>query len=72
MNKILYASNIECTLEDGTTIEDVKGWVIDNKRVYKTKTDEILTGTKKVKTIHNSIIHTDPINLLHISQMVND
>lgn len=72
MNKILFASNIQCTLEDGTTIEDVKGWVINNKKVYTTKTDEILTGTKKVKTILNSLIHVHPIYLLNISHMVND
>ena len=72
MSKILYASNIKCTLEDGTTIEDVKGYVINNKRVYTTKTDEILTGIKKVKTIHNSLMHVHPIYLISITKMVNE
>ena len=72
MNKILYASNIKCTLEDGTTIEDVKGWIINNKRVYTTKTDEVLTGLKKLKIIHDSIVHTDPISLINISKMNNE
>lgn len=72
MTKILYRSNIKCTLEDGTTVEDVKGWIINNKRVYTTKNDEILTGTKKIKIIHESLIHTHPINLIAISKMVNE
>ena len=72
MTKILFASNIKCTLEDGTTIDDVRGWVIDNKRVYTTNNDEILTGTKKVKTILNSLMHVHPIYYLNISQMEND
>lgn len=72
MNKILFASDIKCILEDGTTIDNVKGWVINNKRVYTTENDEILTGEKKVKTILNSLIHTHPIYLLSISKMEND
>ena len=51
MNKTLYAQKMKCTLKDGTTVEDVKGFVINNKRVYMTKDEVVLTGDKKVKNI---------------------
>jgi len=51
MNNIVFAVDINAILEDSTELTDVTGFVIDNKRVYKTSDNTILTGTKKIKTI---------------------
>ena len=72
MSKILYAINMKCTLKDGTTVEDVKGFVINNKRVYITKEDEVLTGDKKVQNIIEAVIITHPTNLQKIQMLEND
>lgn len=71
MSKILYAINMKCTLKDGTTVEDVKGFVINNKRVYITKEDEVLTGDKKVQNIIEAVIITHPTNLQKIQMLEN-
>lgn len=71
MSKILYAINMKCTLKDGTTVEDIKGFVINNKRVYITKEDEVLTGDKKVQNIIEAVIITHPINLQKIQMLEN-
>lgn len=71
MSKILYAINIKCTLKDGTTVQDVKGFVINNKRVYITKEDEVLTGDKKVQNIIEAVIITHPTNLQKIQMLEN-
>mgnify|MGYP003124253117 FL=1 len=51
MNNIVFAVDINAILEDSTELTDVTGYVIDNKRVYKTSDNTVLTGTKKIKTI---------------------
>tara|TARA_R100000773_G_scaffold11126_1_gene10264 strand:- start:291 stop:509 length:219 start_codon:yes stop_codon:yes gene_type:complete len=51
MNNIVFAVDINAILEDSTELTDVTGFVIDNKRVYKTSDNTVLTGTKKIKTI---------------------
>lgn len=71
MSKILYAINMKCTLKDGTTVEDVKGFVINNKRVFITKEDEVLTGDKKVQNIIEAVIITHPTNLQKIQMLEN-
>tara|TARA_Y100000401_G_scaffold111618_1_gene110056 strand:- start:3163 stop:3381 length:219 start_codon:yes stop_codon:yes gene_type:complete len=71
MSKILYAINMKCTLKDGTTVEDVKGFVINNKRVYISKEDEVLTGDKKVQNIIEAVIITHPTNLQKIQMLEN-
>ena len=72
MNKTLYAQKMKCTLKDGTTVEDVKGFVINNKRVYMTKDEVVLTVDKKVKNILEAVIITHPLNLLKIQMLEND
>ena len=72
MSKILYAINMKCTLKDGTTVEDVKGFVINNKRVYITKEDEVLTGDKKVQNIIEAVIITHPTKLQKIQMLENE
>jgi hypothetical protein len=62
---------MKCTLKDGTTVEDIKGFVINNKRVYITKEDEVLTGDKKVQNIIEAVIITHPINLQKIQMLEN-
>ena len=63
MNNLLFAINIKAVLEDDTEVENVKGFLIDDKRVYKTSDNTVLTGDKKIKNILNatSIV---PIELL--------
>ena len=51
MNNLVFADNIEAVLEDGTEVTGVTGYIIDDKRVYKTDDDTVLTGTKKIKEI---------------------
>ena len=51
MNNLVFADNIEAVLEDGTEVTGVTGYIIDDKRVYKTDDDTVLTGTKKIKSI---------------------
>jgi|TARA_Y100000052_G_scaffold12718_1_gene12376 hypothetical protein len=63
MNNLLFAININAVLENGTEVSNVKGFVIDNKVVYKTSENEILTGDKKIKEIFSSTI-TVPIGIL--------
>tara|TARA_Y100000401_G_scaffold97957_1_gene85550 strand:- start:1021 stop:1239 length:219 start_codon:yes stop_codon:yes gene_type:complete len=50
MSAKVFAVNIKAVLEDGTEVTDVKGFVIDDKRVYKLSDNTVLTGTKKIKT----------------------
>ena len=52
MTERLYCVDIEATLEDGTTIKDGKGYLINNQRVHKDKDGNELVGTKKIKTVH--------------------
>jgi len=51
MNTVIFAININAILEDNTEVTDVTGYIIDDKRVYKTVDNTVLTGTKKIKTI---------------------
>ena len=51
MNTIIFAKDIKAVLEDNTEVTDVTAHIIDDKRVYKTADDTVLTGTKKIKTI---------------------
>ena len=44
-----FAINIKAVLEDDTEVENVKGFLIDDKRVYKTSNNTVLTGNKKLK-----------------------
>ena len=50
MNNFNFAINIQAILQDNSEVADVKGYIIDNKRVYKLSDNTILTGTKKIKT----------------------
>ena len=50
MNTFIFAINIKATLKDGTKITDAKGFVENNKRIYKNKEGNILTGSTKIKT----------------------
>ena len=63
MNNLLFATNIKAVLEDDTEVENVKGFLIDDKRVYKTSDNTVLTGNKKIKNILNAS-STVPIDLL--------
>lgn len=51
MNNTVFADKITAILEDNTEINNIRGVVVNNKRVYYSETDEILTGTKKIKEI---------------------
>ena len=64
MTSNIFVTNIEAVLEDGSEVSNVSGYVIDNKRVFKTSDNIILTGTKKIKTIKSSLL-TVPPNYLH-------
>ena len=50
MSSYIFAINIKATLQDGTKITDAKGFVENNKRIYKNKEGNILTGSTKIKT----------------------
>ena len=63
MNNLVFADNIEAVLEDGTEVTGVTGYIIDDKRVYKTDDDTVLTGTKKIKSIKFATI-TVPAEIL--------
>ena len=63
MNNLLFAINIKAVLEDDTEVENVKGFLIDDKRVYKTSNNTVLTGNKKIKNILNAT-SVVPIELL--------
>jgi len=72
MSVMFFAIDINAILEDGTEVTNVKGFVIDNKKVYKTSEGTILTGTKKVKTIISSTILV-PVELLsYIKNIENE
>ena len=51
MNNKLFAININAVLEDNTEVDNVTGYLENNKRVYKLSDNTVLTGTKKIKTI---------------------
>ena len=55
MNNLIFAIDINAILEDESEIFNVKGFVIDNKRIYKSSDGTILTGSKKIKTIKFSL-----------------
>ena len=69
MNNLLFAININAVLENGTEVSNVKGFVIDNKVVYKTSENEILTGDKKIKEIFSSTISVPNGILSYISNI---
>ena len=46
MNNLLFAINIKAVLEDDPEVENVKGFLINDKRVYKTSDNTVLTGNK--------------------------
>jgi len=50
MSSYIFAINIKGTLQDGTKITDAKGFVENNKRIYKNKEGNILTGSTKIET----------------------
>ena len=50
MKNLNFAINIKAVLEDNSEVADVKGFIINDKRVYKLSDNTILTGTKKIKT----------------------
>ncbi len=71
MNTIMFAMDINAILEDETEVTKAKGYVIDNKRVYKTNEGEILTGDKKIKSMKSQTI-TVPVELfIYINSMEN-
>tara|TARA_R100000353_G_scaffold72951_1_gene55816 strand:- start:1630 stop:1848 length:219 start_codon:yes stop_codon:yes gene_type:complete len=51
MKNIVFAVNITAVLEDNTEVTNVKGFIVNNKRVYKLEDNTILTGPKKIKII---------------------
>ena len=63
MNNLLFAIDIKAVLEDNTEVQDIKAYIIDNKRVYKTSDEKILPANK-IKNIISSTI-TVPPELLH-------
>tara|TARA_B000000532_G_C18638463_1_gene307246 strand:- start:65 stop:283 length:219 start_codon:yes stop_codon:yes gene_type:complete len=71
MNDNFFAMDIKATLEDGTEVSSVKGFVIDNKRVYKTNDGTVLTGTKKIKTMISQTILVSFDVFLYINSMEN-
>ena len=52
MTTFIFAINIKATLKDGTKITDAKAFVENNKRIYKNKEGNILTGSTKIKTFN--------------------
>lgn len=69
MTSNIFVTNIEAVLEDGSEVSNVSGYVIDNKRVFKTSDNIILTGTKKIKTIKSSLLTVPPNYLPYINAM---
>jgi hypothetical protein len=72
MSSTIYVTKIVAILEDGTEVSDVNGFVIDGKRVFKTKDNTVLTGTKKVKTIKSAFLLVPPHILPYINSMENE
>ena len=64
MNNFIFALNINAILEDGTEVSNVKGMLVNNKRVYKLPDNTVLTGTKKIKKIKFARF-TVPAEILH-------
>ena len=65
MKSILFAINIKAVLQDNTEVDNVKGFVINNKRIYKLSDDTILTGTKKIKKFLFATFTVSP-EILHV------
>ena len=61
MKNLIFAININAVLEDSTEIFNATGFIIDNKKVYKNKDNEILTGEKKIKQIKKQLICVSPV-----------
>ena len=59
MNNLLFAIDIKAVLEDNTEVQDIKAYIIDNKRVYKTSDEKILPANK-IKNIISSTITVPP------------
>tara|TARA_B100000123_G_scaffold270908_1_gene249631 strand:+ start:1082 stop:1300 length:219 start_codon:yes stop_codon:yes gene_type:complete len=62
MTQSIFAINIKGILEDSTEVENVRGFVINKKRVYKLSDGTVLTGNKKIKTFLDTTI-TIPIEI---------
>tara|TARA_B100000212_G_scaffold25809_1_gene17180 strand:+ start:4745 stop:4966 length:222 start_codon:yes stop_codon:yes gene_type:complete len=60
MNIQLFSFEINAILTDDTEIFNAKGFVIDNKRVYKNDKNEILSGQKKIKEIKSQTVCVPP------------
>tara|TARA_R100000773_G_C4211432_1_gene110916 strand:- start:465 stop:683 length:219 start_codon:yes stop_codon:yes gene_type:complete len=65
MKDFIFAINIKAVLIDDTEVNNVKGFVINNKRIYKLSDGTILTDTKKIKkflfatfTVRPEILHS--------------
>ena len=71
MNTIIFAKDIKAVLEDNTEVTDVTADIIDDKRVYKTADDTVLTGTKKIKTIKFATFLVPPEILPYIMDKEN-
>lgn len=59
----LFSDDCTVTCADGTEEKECLGFVVDNKRVYKTKEGVELTGTKKPTSIKLQSIVVSPIEL---------
>ena len=65
----IFITNINAILEDDTEVNNVSGYIINKKRVYKMNDGTILTGTKKIKNILNATILVPPELLPYIYNM---
>lgn len=72
MNNIVFCININAVLLDNTEVINGSGFIINKKRVYKNVDGEILTGTKKIKTIKSCLMVVSPILLPYINNLEND
>ena len=66
MNTFIFAIDNEATLKDGTKITDAKGFVENNKRIYKNKEGNILTGSTKIETFDfvSFVVTPEILNLI--------
>ena len=59
----LFSDDCSVTCADGTEEKECLGFVVDNKKVYRTKAGVELTGTKKPTSIELLSVVVSPMEL---------
>lgn len=72
MNNIVFADKITAILKDNTELDNIRGVVVNNKRVYYSESNEILTGAKKIKQIKSINFCVLPQFIIVINSLENE